>query len=78
MRAGFDQRALEEMTVGYRKAAHWYLYAETLAGPEGLPSDTLHLNREMTNEQKRAVSDAWKQGQAIRKVLFPEDDDGTS
>lgn len=61
------------MTPAFRKSAHWLLYAETLAGSDGLPSESPRYSRDMTPEERRAVTDAWQQGQAIREVLFPED-----
>lgn len=72
LRTGWTPDVLAEMPVAFRAACHWALYAETIAGPEGLPS----TERPAGLPSEHAA--AWLRTRAevlrLRDVLYPGDE----
>lgn len=66
---GWTPDTLAELPHDFRRAAHWALYARTLAGAEGLPStDVPPGTRRTPADMQRAVA-----VKELRGLLYPED-----
>jgi hypothetical protein len=64
------------VTDAFRRALHWLMFAEVLAGPEGLPPTDLRMPPRATPDQRRAVMRIRAEGSKLRGILFPRDEAG--
>lgn len=55
-----------------RRALHWVLFAEAVAGPEGLPAD-VPIEPGMPSQRRLALMRAKAAAAELRRMLFPED-----
>jgi hypothetical protein len=62
------------VTEAFRRAAHWALFAETLAGTEGLPPADLRVPPHATPDVRRGVMRLRASGDKARRILFPTDE----
>jgi hypothetical protein len=71
---GWTPDVLAELPDAFRGACHWVMYAQAIAGPEGLPSTEIpsHLPMAQRVEMQRARLEIIK----LRDTLYPEDEDG--
>lgn len=60
---------LAELPAGFRAACHWSLYAQTIAGPEGLPNTEVPAGGKRTPEMAKLSI----QVKSLRDLLFPAD-----
>lgn len=74
LRTGWTPEVLAELPLRFRGAAHWAMYAKTLAGPEGLPPTDLPQGVPNSVKQEAMLRNAALL--PLRRLLFPEDDDG--
>lgn len=76
LETGWTPDVIADLPLPFRLACHWAIYARVVSGPEGLP------NTEVDRSAPPAVRiAAMKQAAAtaeLRKILFPEDDDGNA
>jgi hypothetical protein len=69
LRTGWTPDVIAELPGAFRAGCHWALYAQTIAGPEGLPSTDLPPGTRATPElQSRRVEVS-----RLRTMLYPED-----
>lgn len=74
LRTGWTPDVLADLPMRFRSAAHWAMYARTLAGPEGLPPT--EIPQGAPNAVKAQAMQRNAAMMPLRKILFPEDDDG--
>lgn len=74
LETGWTPDVLGEISLRFKRSCHWALYGRAIAGTEGLnvPSPSTGGSP----EQKLALARASVQADRLRKVLYPEDDDG--
>lgn len=70
---GWTESALDRMTVRFRAACHWLLYARAICGPDGLPPWP-EIPKGGSPEAKYAVVEMQKRIRDVERVLFPEDE----
>lgn len=71
LRTGWTPNVLVELPRDFRAGCHWALYAESIAGPEGLPSTEIPPTAPVAVKvemQKRRV-----EVMRLRDQLYPED-----
>ena len=69
MATGWTPDVLADLPARFRASCHWSLYAQTIAGPDGLPGTDLAPGQKATPEfqaQRVAVM-------KLRNLLYPED-----
>jgi len=69
---GWTESVLDRMSVRFRAACHWLLYARAICGESGLP--VVEIPKGGSPEQKRAALEAMGRIDEIRSVLYPEGD----
>lgn len=69
LRTGWTPDVIAELPVAFRDGCRWALYAQALAGPEGLPSVEVPPGTRATPELQARRIEVKK----LRDALYPED-----
>lgn len=71
---GWTPDVIADLPAAFRDGCHWAMYAQAVAGPEGLPSVDIpsHLPMAQKVELQKARVEILK----LRDTLYPEDTDG--
>jgi hypothetical protein len=74
LRTGWTPDVLAELPDAFRSGCHWALYAQAVAGDEGLPSTDIPASAPMSArlEMQKTRVEVMK----LRDALYPEDTDG--